>query len=67
MPAPVDHDDENYYYFKTTEGNYDVSIKMAKNPPLNFTSGPSQVRFIQVQLLKKQSVVSETYGYITLE
>lgn len=68
LPAAVDHSDINYYYYRIIRGNYDVNIKIAKNPPQNFPSGPSLVRFIQVQLLNKQNtVVSETYGYIILE
>lgn len=59
--------DTNYYYFQTSSGDFDVNIKIAKNPPTNFQAGSTSIRFIQVQVQNQQNkVTSETYGYITL-
>ncbi len=70
LPAVLDHSDTNYYYFKnyqTSDGNYDVKVIIATAPPQDYPlQSTSQVRFIQVQILNNNSVVSETYGYIIL-
>lgn len=65
---PLNQPDPTYYYFQTSNGNFDVNIKIAKNPPSNFQAGSVSIRFIQVQVENKQNqVTSETYGYITLD
>jgi prepilin-type N-terminal cleavage/methylation domain-containing protein len=55
------HKDNNYYYFKTKQGDYDVNIKIKINTDLN--SAPIKTHLIDIQL-KKGNIVSETYGYI---
>ncbi|MDP4156096.1 MAG: prepilin-type N-terminal cleavage/methylation domain-containing protein [Bacillota bacterium] len=69
MPVQsLNQPDQNYYYFQTTSGDFDVNIKIAKKPPANFQAGTTSVRFIQVQVKNTQNkVTSETYGYITLD
>lgn len=56
-----DHQDSNYYYFKTKQGEFDVNIKLKINSDLN--SNPIKTHLIDIQL-RKGNVVSETYGYI---
>jgi hypothetical protein len=69
---PLNQPDPAYFYFQTSiqtsNGNFDVNIKIAKNAPTNFQAGTTSVRFIQVQVQNQQNKVSsETYGYITLD
>lgn len=69
LPAPVDHVQDNYYYFKYKIEGFDVSIRIKNitDFPPDEPNNPKDVRFIQVQLLKNNSIVSETYGYIILK
>jgi prepilin-type N-terminal cleavage/methylation domain-containing protein len=57
--------DSNFYYCKSTTGNFDVFIKIKTKTDL--VSTPIETRLINIQLLnKRNNVVGETYGYILL-
>jgi prepilin-type N-terminal cleavage/methylation domain-containing protein len=57
--------DLNYYYYKTTKGGFDATIKIKKSTDL--VSTPVSTRLIDIQLFnKRKNMVAETFGYILL-
>ncbi|MCA0150485.1 prepilin-type N-terminal cleavage/methylation domain-containing protein [Rossellomorea vietnamensis] len=70
-PAPINRpveyksEDNTYFYFNTSEQNFDIHIKIKKKSDLNST--PSKAHFIEIKLQKDHHIVSETYGYISID
>ncbi|MGG4169040.1 prepilin-type N-terminal cleavage/methylation domain-containing protein [Rossellomorea vietnamensis] len=70
-PAPVNRpveyksEDNTYFYFTTSEQNFDIHIKIKKKSDLNST--PSKAHLVQIRLQKDHRTVSETYGYISID
>ncbi|MFP5114421.1 type IV pilus modification PilV family protein [Bacillaceae bacterium C204] len=57
----------DYYYCTTTKGEFTANIKIKQTTDLTSaaTASPFEVHYIEIQLLnKRNSVVSEIYGYI---
>lgn len=57
----------DYYYCTTTEGKFTANIKIKRTSELTSaaTASPFKVHYIEIQLLnKRNTVVSEIYGYI---
>ncbi|MEH7304937.1 type IV pilus modification PilV family protein [Neobacillus drentensis] len=57
----------DFYYCKTTEGDFTANIKIKRTSELTSaaTASPFEVHYIEIQLLnKRNTVVSEIYGYI---
>lgn len=63
-PIEYKNEDSHYFYFITSENQFDVHIKIKKKSDLNST--PSKAHLTQIKLQENNRTVSETYGYIAI-
>lgn len=61
-----DHEDSDYFYFKKTENDYIINIKIKKDSDI--ITEPSKAHLIIIKIMNQNNtVLSETFGYLIYE